>query len=52
MIGFTNGGRALTLVVLVKPQARLWRTITGWDCTDGERTRYLRKFPLLEEENR
>jgi uncharacterized DUF497 family protein len=41
MIGYTNGGRALTLIVVVQQEARLLRVITGWDCTTGERTRYL-----------
>ena len=42
MIGYTDSGRALTIVVEVRPQARLLRVVTGWPCTRGERTRYLR----------
>jgi uncharacterized DUF497 family protein len=39
MIGRTNGGRRLTIVLEVKPPDTK-RPITGWDATKGERTRY------------
>jgi uncharacterized DUF497 family protein len=52
MIGYTDGGRALTLIVLMKLRTRMVRVITGWSCTDGERTRYLGKFPLPEDGER
>jgi uncharacterized DUF497 family protein len=45
MVGYTNGGRALTLVVTLRKETRELRVITGWDCTAGECTRYLRKWP-------
>lgn len=41
MIGYTDGGRALTLIVTTNPETRMLRVITGWACTKGERTRYL-----------
>jgi len=43
MIGFTDAGRALTLVVVVQQETRALRVITGWDSTTGEWTRYLSK---------
>lgn len=43
MIGFTDAGRALTLVVVVKQDMRELRVITGWDSTAGEWTRYVSK---------
>ena len=41
MIGYTDEGRALTILVDVKARARLLRPFTGWDCKPGERSRYL-----------
>lgn len=41
MIGLTDGGRALSIVVKYHQDLRLNRAITGWDATPGERTRYL-----------
>jgi uncharacterized DUF497 family protein len=41
MIGYTDGGRALSIVVKYHPDRRLNRAITGWDTTLGERKRYL-----------
>ncbi len=41
MIGFTDGGRALSIIVQVKDSGATVRPFTGWDCTAGERTRYL-----------
>jgi uncharacterized DUF497 family protein len=43
MIGWTDAGRPLTLVVTVNSVTRDLRVITGWDSTRGERTRYLDK---------
>jgi uncharacterized DUF497 family protein len=43
MIGRTTGGRAITVVVRTRPDQALLRAITGWDCTPGEQTRYLRR---------
>jgi uncharacterized DUF497 family protein len=41
MYGPTNGGRALTIIMLVKePKIR---AVTGWDMSPGERTRYVRR---------
>jgi hypothetical protein len=41
MIGRTVGGRALTIILTTDETRRVLRPITGWDCTEGERTRYL-----------
>ena len=41
MIGRTNGGRALTIVVTANEVNRSIRAITGWPTTQGERTRHL-----------
>lgn len=41
LIGRTDGGRALTLVVSYNAVRRVIRVITGWDTTAGERTKYL-----------
>ena len=41
MVGLTNSGRALTIVVRFHSRKRLLRPITGWNVTPGERTRYL-----------
>lgn len=41
MLGPTFGGRLLTIVVRYNPDRRSNRAITGWDSTDGEKTRYL-----------
>jgi uncharacterized DUF497 family protein len=41
MIGYTDGGRALTILVDVKVRTRQLRAFTGWECTPSERTRYL-----------
>ncbi len=43
MVGFTDAGRALTLIVLVKDAGRVLRPITGWDAPRGDRSRYLEK---------
>lgn len=40
-VGYTNGGRALTVPVAYDEVRRVIRPITGWDATAGERTRYL-----------
>src|SRR5579871_5820901 len=40
MIGRTDGGRLLTIVVRWDLSRRTLRPITGWDSTAGERTRY------------
>jgi hypothetical protein len=41
MVGWTDAGRALTLVVNYDEARRVIRVITGWVCTAGERTKYL-----------
>lgn len=41
MLGLTDGGRALSIVVKYYRDRRMNRAITGWDATAGERTRYL-----------
>ena len=40
MVGRTDGGRRLTVVVTVNRFTGDLRPITGWDSTTGERTRY------------
>lgn len=40
LVGRTNGGRALTLVLAYDEVRRCIRIFTGWDSTDGEKTRY------------
>jgi len=40
-VGYTNGGRALTVPVAYDELRLTVRPITGWDSTSGERTRYL-----------
>jgi len=40
MVGATNGGRRLTIVVEVKAAKGLLRPITGWPSTKGELARY------------
>lgn len=42
-VGYTNGGRALTLPVVYDDSRGAVRPITGWESTAGERTRYLRQ---------
>ena len=42
MIGRTDGGRALTIIVRVELSTETIRAITGWESTRGERTRYAR----------
>lgn len=40
-VGFTSGGRALTLPVAYDSGSATARPITGWDSTPGEHRRYL-----------
>lgn len=40
-VGRTNGGRALSIPVKYDEIRMVIRPITGWDCSPGERTRYL-----------
>jgi uncharacterized DUF497 family protein len=41
MLGTTNGGRLLTIVIRFYPDRRALRAITGWKATASERSRYL-----------
>jgi len=41
LVGRTDGGRPLTLVLTYLERRRLIRFITGWDCTAAERSKYL-----------
>jgi hypothetical protein len=43
LVGLTDQGRALTLVLVYDTGRRLLRVFTGWDTTEGEHTRYLPK---------
>lgn len=40
-IGRTDGGRAITVPVTYDDVRSTVRPVTGWDCTPGERTKYL-----------
>lgn len=40
MVGRTDGGRRLTIVIRFRQDVHELRPITGWDATDGELTRY------------
>jgi len=40
MMGMTDGGRKLTIVIRYYVTDRSLRPITGWESTDGEITRY------------
>jgi uncharacterized DUF497 family protein len=42
MLGRTNGGRPLTIVIRFYPDRGMLRVITGWNTTTGERSRYLK----------
>lgn len=37
LIGLTNGGRALTLVIEQMVEPSTWLIVTGWNATDAER---------------
>jgi uncharacterized DUF497 family protein len=37
MIGYTHGGRVLTVVLASTPVPGRWRPVTGWLATDSER---------------
>lgn len=41
VVGYNSGGRALTVIMRYYPDRRVLRPITGWPCTDSERTKYL-----------
>jgi uncharacterized DUF497 family protein len=43
LVGRTNGGRVLTLVITYAEDRRVIRFITGWNSTHGERARFLAK---------
>ncbi len=40
MVGVTEGGRVLTVVMAVNERTRWLRPITGWASTPGERAKY------------
>jgi uncharacterized DUF497 family protein len=40
MLGQTNGGRRLTIVIRFYSDRSVLRPITGWETTAGERSRY------------
>ena len=42
MMGLTDGGRRLTIILHYDPDAKVIRPITGWQPTPGELTRYFR----------
>lgn len=41
-VGYTDGGRALTVPATYDESRFTVRPVTGWDSTDGEKARYLR----------
>lgn len=46
MVGWTDGGRALTIIVAAgesRETPGMLRAFTGWDATAGEFTRYLNR---------
>jgi len=43
MVGWTLGGRPLTIVIVTDEVFRTIRGITGWDATQGEVARFLSK---------
>jgi len=43
MMGYTEAGRAITVVVSLNEVRRSLRPITGWDCTPGEKTKHLKE---------
>ncbi|SRR6266511_997174 len=42
MIGRSDGGRLLTVVILARPEQKALRPITAWDASRGDRTVYRR----------
>lgn len=40
LIGPTNGGRLLTLILVYKAERRVLRVFTGWESTNAERRRW------------
>ena len=43
MIGRTDGGRLITVVILFTEDNRTIRPITGWDSDTGERTEFVKR---------
>jgi len=41
VVGYTDGGRALTVVLHWDERRVVLRPITGWDCSSEETTKYL-----------
>lgn len=41
MVGLTNGGRALTIILRYNEDRRTLRAITGWEATPADHARYL-----------
>jgi uncharacterized DUF497 family protein len=42
MVGYTDAGRAITVVVTFNEVRASLRPITGWDCDQEEKTKYLK----------
>ena len=47
MIGRTNGGRLLTIVVEETRHSGTWEVVTGWESDKGERTQWRKARPSL-----
>jgi uncharacterized DUF497 family protein len=43
IIGWTDGGRALTIIIRVNTATETLRAVTGWDATAADATRYLQR---------
>ena len=41
-VGYTDDGRALTVPLIYDDSRLMIRPVTGWDSTDGEKTKYLK----------
>ena len=41
IVGLTNGGRRISIVLKYSVDRRIVRPITGWNCTKGEISKYL-----------
>ncbi|HEU5316530.1 MAG TPA: hypothetical protein VFX49_10495 [Chloroflexota bacterium] len=44
VIGPTSGGRFLTVVLEPEEEPGVWRPVTGWDATPGERQYYRENY--------
>ena len=52
MIGRTNGGRLLTIVIEPTDVDGVWDVVTGWDADKGEKTEWRKARPRLAVQGR